>query len=110
MILFASFVIAAALNPYVNKIEEKIKNRAAATISVLTLSGIVLTAVLLPVILACYKEIELFAVTIPQKITTLYHLITHTKIYGKTPKKRNIKILYPSLLSTIEHEVRALFV
>ena len=25
-------------------------------------------------------------------------------------KKRNIKILYPSLLSTIEHEVRALFV
>lgn len=84
MILFASFVIAAALNPYVNKIEEKIKNRAVATISVLTLSGIVLTAVLLPVILACYKEIELFAVTIPQKITTLYHLITHTKIYGKT--------------------------
>ena len=84
MVLFASFVIAAALNPSVNSLEVRIKNRAAATIIVLTFSGIVLAAVLLPVVLACYKEIELFAVTVPQKINTVYHLITHTTIYGKT--------------------------
>ncbi len=84
MILFASYVIAAALNPYVNTIEKKIKNRAIATLSVLTISGIVLAAVLLPVVLACYKEIELFATTLPRKINTLYNIVTHTTIYGKT--------------------------
>jgi len=84
MILFASFVIASALNPYVNQIEKKFKNRSVATLSVLTVSTILLAAVILPVIVACYKEIELFAVTVPQKINTLYHLITHTTIYGKT--------------------------
>ena len=84
MILFASYVIAAALNPYVNKTEKIIKNRALATLTILTISGIILAAVLLPVVVACYKEIELFAVSLPRKITTLYHIITHTTIYGKT--------------------------
>ena len=40
MILFASFVLASALNPFVNKLQEKIKNRAAAA-SIIVISSIV---------------------------------------------------------------------
>ena len=60
MLLFASFVIAAALNPFVNSVQEKIKNRAAAS-SIIVLSAIVaLFALILPIIIMCYKEVELF--------------------------------------------------
>ncbi len=56
MILFASYVLAAALNPFVNKLEEKIKNRAlSASIIVLT-SITALFALMLPIIVMCYKR------------------------------------------------------
>ena len=40
MILFASFVFAAALNPFVNKVQEKLKNRALSA-SIIVLASIV---------------------------------------------------------------------
>lgn len=82
MILFASFVIAAALNPFVNKLQEKIKNRAiSATIIVLT-SITAMFALILPIIVMCYKEIELFISIMPQKAANLYNFITSSKLYG----------------------------
>lgn len=82
MILFASFVIAAALNPFVNKLQDIIKNRAAsATIIVLT-AIVALFALILPIIIMCYKEVELFISLLPQKATNLYNFIIHSKIYG----------------------------
>lgn len=84
MILFASFVLAAALNPFVNKLQEKIKNRAlAASIIVLT-SIVALFALILPIIIMCYKEIELFVSLLPQKAANMYNFITHSKLYGHT--------------------------
>lgn len=82
MLLFASYVLAAALNPFVNKLQTKIKNRAlSATIIVLTTITAVF-ALLLPIIVMCYKEIELFVSLMPQKAMNLYTFITNTKLYG----------------------------
>lgn len=84
MILFASFVIAAALNPYVNNLDTKIKNRTlSASITVLT-SIVALVALILPIIIMCYKEIELFISLMPQKAANLYAFVTHTKLYGRS--------------------------
>lgn len=84
MLLFAAFVFAAALNPFVNKLEEKIKNRAlSATIIVFT-TIVSLVALILPIIILCYKEIMLLISIMPQKALTLHNFITNTTIYGKT--------------------------
>lgn len=82
MILFASYVLAAALNPFVNKLHEKIKNRAVAA-SIIVLSSIIaMVALILPIIIMCYKEIVLFINIMPQKAANLYNFITHSKLYG----------------------------
>lgn len=84
MILFASFVLAAALNPFVNKLQEKIKNRAIAS-SIIVLGAIVaMFALILPILVMCYKEIELFIAIMPQKVSNLYNFITQSKLYGHT--------------------------
>ena len=84
MLLFASYVLAAALNPFVNKLEAKIKNRAAAASIIVITSIVAVFALVLPIILMCYKEIELFISIMPQKAVNLYNFITHTKLWGKT--------------------------
>ncbi len=83
MVLFASYVLAAALNPFVNKLQDKIKNRAAAA-SIVVISAIVtLFALILPILVMCYKEIEMFISILPQKLDNIYNFITQTQIYGK---------------------------
>lgn len=84
MILFASFVIAAALNPFVNKLEEKIKNRAVSASIIVLTSITALFALILPIIVMCYKEIELFISIMPQKAANMYNFITQSKLYGHT--------------------------
>ncbi len=84
MILFASFVFAAALNPFVNKVQEKLKNRALSASIILLTAIVALFALILPILVMCYKEIELFVSILPQKATNLYNFITSTKLYGHT--------------------------
>ena len=84
MVLFASFVFAAALNPFVNKLQDKLKNRAVSAAIVVVTSVIALFALILPIIVMCYKEIELFISLMPQKAQNLYTFITNTKLYGKS--------------------------
>lgn len=82
MILFASFVMAAALNPFVNKLQDIIKNRAASATIIVITAIVALFALILPIIIMCYKEVELFISLLPQKATNLYNFIIHSKIYG----------------------------
>lgn len=84
MLLFASFVLAAALNPFVNKLELKVKNRALSSSIIVLGSIIALFALILPIIVMCYKEIELFIAIMPQKAMNLYNFVTHSKLYGHT--------------------------
>lgn len=84
MILFASFVLAAALNPYVNTLQQKIKNRAASASIIVLTSIVALFALILPIIIMCWKEIELFISIMPQKAINMYNFVTHSKLYGHT--------------------------
>ena len=84
MILFASYVFAAALNPFVNKLEDKIKNRSASASIIVLVSIAAVFALILPIIIMCCKEMELFIAIMPQKAANLYNFITHTKLYGHT--------------------------
>jgi len=84
MILFASFVLAAALNPYVNSLQQKIKNRAAAASIIVLTSIVAVFALIMPIIIMCWKEVELFISIMPQKAINLYNFVTHSKLYGHT--------------------------
>ena len=84
MVLFASFVLAAALNPFVNKLELKLNNRALSASIIVIGSIVALFALILPIIVMCYKEIELFIAIMPQKAMNLYNFIVHSKLYGHT--------------------------
>ena len=84
MVLFASFVFAAALNPFVNKLQEKIKNRALSAVIIVVSTIFAVFALILPIIIMCYKEVVLFVNLMPQKLSNLYLFLTKTKIYGKT--------------------------
>ena len=84
LVLFASYVLAAALNPFVNKLQEKLKNRALASVITLVTAIVAIFALILPIIMVCYKEVVLFITIMPQKAANLYLFLTKTKIYGKT--------------------------
>lgn len=84
MLLFASYVFAAALNPFVNKLQTRIKNRSIASSIIVITAIIALFALILPILIMCVKEIELFIALMPQKAANLYNFITHTKMYGHT--------------------------
>jgi len=82
MLLFASYVFAAALNPFVNKLESKIKNRAASATIVVLMSIVVIFALFLPIIIMCWKEMAVLINIMPQKVTNLYNFAISTKLYG----------------------------
>ena len=84
MLLFASYVFAAALNPFVNKLQTVIKNRSAASSIIVITAIIAIFALILPIFIMCFKEIELFIAIMPQKAANLYNFVTHTKMYGHT--------------------------
>ena len=82
MLLFASFVLAAALNPYVNKLEQKVKNRSLATMIVLLIVFAVVFALILPIIIMGVKEIEVVATVLPQKLFKFYETAVNFRLYG----------------------------
>lgn len=84
MLLFASYVCAAALNPFVNKLQTKIKNRSAASSIIVVTSIVAIFALILPILIMCIKEVQLFIAIMPQKAANLYNWVTHTKMYGHT--------------------------
>ena len=82
LLLFASFVLAAALNPYVNKLQSKIKNRILSSLIILGLAITILFALILPIIIMGVKEIQLLLTIMPEKLAHLYKFVTEYTIYG----------------------------
>lgn len=83
LLFFAAYVIAAALNPYVNKLNEKM-NRGFAT-AIVVLTGIfAVVALFLPIIVMAYKEIKIFITLLPQKIALLTQFLVSYEIHGKS--------------------------
>ncbi len=83
LLFFASYVIAAALNPYVNKLEKKMSRGSAATLVVT--GGIVgVIALFLPIFFIAYKEIKVFVYMLPEKLNILANFLLTQKFRGQT--------------------------
>ncbi len=82
LLFFASYVIACALNPYVEKLQKHKMNRAVAASLVLTASGAGILAVFLPIFLIAFKEIKTFTKILPVKIEMLTNYLLNLNIYG----------------------------
>ena len=74
LLFFASYVIAAALNPYVNKLQNKM-SRGLATTVVLTGSAIAVIALFVPIFVIAFKEIQVFVRMLPEKFSALTNFI-----------------------------------
>lgn len=84
LLLFASYVIAAALNPFVNNLEKKVKKRPLAASIVLLITMIIVLALLMPLIVMGVKEIQLLFAIMPEKVLELYNTITNYHLFGQS--------------------------
>lgn len=83
LLFFAAFIIAAALNPYVNKLNASM-NRGLATAIVVISSVFAMCALFLPIFVMAFREIKIFVSLLPQKITILTQFLVSYKIHGKS--------------------------
>lgn len=81
LLFFGAYVIACALNPYVNKLQKKM-NRTLASALVMCISLICILALIIPVIAVAINEISHFAMTLPTKLTEISDFIINGQIYG----------------------------
>ena len=83
LLFFAAYVMAAALNPYVNKLEKKMSRGLASTVVVLT-SVITVVALFIPIIVIAFKEIRVFVNLLPQKIQLLSEFLLSRSFNGQS--------------------------
>ncbi len=83
LLFFAAYVLAAALNPYVNKLEEKM-NRGLATAVVVFTGIFAVIALFLPIFVISYKEIKVFVTMLPAKLKILTEFLLAHEFQGRT--------------------------
>ena len=83
LLFFAAFVIACAMDPFVEKLQSKVKNNRTLA-AVITVCGGILSvfALFAPIIAIAYNEIKTFIKIFPDKIMDAAHYIAALKIYG----------------------------
>lgn len=82
LLFFAAYVMAAALNPYVNKLQAKM-SRGLAT-AIVVFSGIfAVIALFLPIFVIAYKEIKVFVTLLPQKIKLISEFLLVKEFHGR---------------------------
>ena len=82
LLFFASYVIAASLNPYLNRLQKKMSPGLAAT-TVVTGGIIAVVALFLPIFVIAYKEIRVFVTMLPEKLTLLTKFLLAQKFNGQ---------------------------
>ncbi len=90
LLFFASFVIAASLNPVVDMMEKKMKRQTAAT---LLLIGVLVISVVffVPIIFVAIKQVEALMLILPEKIEFIQDFIFNHEFYGhRIPEIINI--------------------
>lgn len=81
MLFFASYVLACALYPYVNKLSKKM-NKQLAVITVLTTSLMGIIAVFVPILVIGINEVRNFIGTIPLKLVIVQNYLHNGTIFG----------------------------
>ncbi len=82
LLFFAAYVIAAALNPSVNKLQKKM-NRGLATSVVIFTSIFTVVALFVPIIVIAFKEIKTFVTILPQKVELITSFLLSKTINGQ---------------------------
>ena len=83
MLFFVSYVFACSLNPLVDKFSTKMSRPMAASI-VMGGMTLIMFAVFLPLVVVTIKQVELLAMSLPDKIEVLKSFILHKTILGKS--------------------------
>ncbi len=82
LLFFAAYVIACALNPYVNRME-KLTGRNLASVIAVSVSGIAIFALFIPILVMTIKEVRNFILGMPEKIMLLISYLHTHQIFGK---------------------------
>jgi len=82
LLFFAAYVIAAALNPSVNKLQKKM-SRGLATSVVIFASIFTVVALFVPIIVIAFKEIKTFVTILPQKVELITSFLLSKTINGQ---------------------------
>lgn len=87
LLFFTAFVISAALNPYVDKLEKlNIKRALAASIVVIS-SMMAVFVLFIPIFAMAYKEIKVFVTLLPQKIELISQFLINFRMNGQSIKE-----------------------
>lgn len=82
LLFFAAFVIACALNPFVNILQKHVNRTIASLIAVLC-SCIAIFMLFIPILIMTYKEISNFLGNLPEKIIALINFLNSTTVFGQ---------------------------
>ena len=83
MLFFAAYVIACAMDPFVEKLQTKLKNNRTLAAVITVFGGLLaLFALFAPIIAIAYKEIKTFIQVFPDKIMDAANYLTTLKVYG----------------------------
>lgn len=82
LLLFCSYVIACAINPFIDKMSEKMP-RSAATIIMILIISLITLGVFIPIIVMSVNEISDFLNQLPQQIDNIQKFIDNFKIGGQ---------------------------
>ena len=85
LLFFAAYVIACALDPFVEKVQTKLKNNRILASVIVVFGGILaIFALFAPIIAIAFNEIKTFVRVFPDKIMDAANYVTTLKIYGHT--------------------------
>ena len=87
LLFYTAFIIYAALNPYVDKLESKKISRGISTTIVVTSSLLSILVLFIPIFVIAYKEIKIFAALLPQKLTLLSEFLVNYRLNGLSIKE-----------------------
>ena len=82
LLLFCSYVISSAINPFVDKLSNKMP-RTAAVVTMISLVTIIIIGLFIPIINLSVKEIKDFLNQLPQQIDNIQQFLSTFKIAGQ---------------------------
>ena len=82
LLFFTAYVIAAALNPYVEKLVSKNISRTLSTVIVVLGAMISIFILFVPIFVMAYKEIRVFIGMLPEKFAMLSEFLLNFRLQG----------------------------
>ena len=87
LLFFTAFVIAAALGPYVDKLEKKKFSRGVSTAIVVLTSMLSIFILFIPIFVIAVKEIRILVTLLPHKISLLSEFLVNFRLHGQSLKE-----------------------